>query len=207
MKKNTRGRLLDAAEPEMLAKGYSATTVDEICERAGVSKGSFYHLFATKEDLGLALLDAHFERNLGIATEPLATPGDARARAVALADHLVSSAGVLWGGGCLLGAFALELAKTNPAMAAAVSLFLQPKINRLVGLVALSDAVASLDCDLSRMGHAGTHQAVLGRCVRVREGDGPALLYTERRYGSALVESPRNAATLHHHLGKEEEVA
>ena len=49
MKETARDRLIAAAEAEMLAKGYPATTVDEICARAGVSKGSFYHFFSTKE--------------------------------------------------------------------------------------------------------------------------------------------------------------
>ena len=110
---STREKLLGAAEAEMLARGYSATTVDEICERAGVSKGSFYHLFSTKEDLGLALLDAFFDRNRGIVGQAPAASGDARAGALALADHIIASAGEMWGGGCLLGTFALELAETN----------------------------------------------------------------------------------------------
>jgi len=85
------------------------------------SMGSFYHLFATKVDLGLAMLDAFFERNNEIVKEAPDASGDARARALALADHLVSSAGAMWGGGCLLGTFALELAETNPTVAATVS--------------------------------------------------------------------------------------
>lgn len=121
MSKTTRDKLLEAAEAEMLAKGYSATRVDEICDRAGVSKGSFYHLFASKEELGLALLDAFFERNRKIVAQAPATAGDPYERAVALTEHLVSAAGTMWGGGCLLGAFALELAENNPTMAAAVS--------------------------------------------------------------------------------------
>jgi TetR/AcrR family transcriptional repressor of nem operon len=41
------------------AKGYSATTVDEICHRAGVTKGSFFHHFRSKDDLALAAV-AHW---------------------------------------------------------------------------------------------------------------------------------------------------
>jgi len=132
MKITTRDKLLGAAEAEMLAKGYSATTVDEICDRAGVSKGSFYHLFPTKEDLGLALLDAFFDRNREIVGQAPAASGGARAGALALADHIIASAGTMWGGGCLLGTFALELAETNPTVAAAVS----TKFRKLTSMLA-----------------------------------------------------------------------
>ncbi len=116
-----RKKLMEAAEAEMLTKGYSGTTVDEICERAAVSKGSFYHFFSSKEDLGLAVLDAFYERNREVVSRVPAAAGDPRSRALALADHLIASAGTMWGGGCLLGTFALELAETNPTVAAAVS--------------------------------------------------------------------------------------
>ncbi len=53
----TKGKLFDAAKGLMLSKGYPATTVDEICEAAGVTKGSFFHYFDSKEDLGKELLD------------------------------------------------------------------------------------------------------------------------------------------------------
>jgi TetR/AcrR family transcriptional repressor of nem operon len=35
----------------MLAKGFNATSVDEMCEEAGVTKGSFFHYFESKEGL------------------------------------------------------------------------------------------------------------------------------------------------------------
>ncbi|MBX9846529.1 MAG: TetR/AcrR family transcriptional regulator [Xanthobacteraceae bacterium] len=50
-----RGELLDSAQALFFSKGYEATTVADIMERAGVSKGGFYHHFAAKEDLLEAL--------------------------------------------------------------------------------------------------------------------------------------------------------
>jgi TetR/AcrR family transcriptional repressor of nem operon len=38
------------------AKGYCATTVDDICHEAGVTKGSFFHHFKSKDDLALAAI-------------------------------------------------------------------------------------------------------------------------------------------------------
>ena len=59
-KHNSRTKLLDSALDLVRAKGYSATTVDEICHRAGVTKGSFFHHFRSKDDLALAAV-AHWE--------------------------------------------------------------------------------------------------------------------------------------------------
>ncbi len=50
---SSRTKLLDAALGVIRAKGYSATSVDEICAAAGVSKGAFFHNFASKEALGV----------------------------------------------------------------------------------------------------------------------------------------------------------
>jgi AcrR family transcriptional regulator len=47
----TRAGLIEAAVALWLERGVDATTVDEICEAAGASKGSFYFHFARKEDI------------------------------------------------------------------------------------------------------------------------------------------------------------
>jgi TetR/AcrR family transcriptional repressor of nem operon len=50
----SRKKLLDAALYLIRAKGYEATTVDDICHEAGLTKGGFFHHFKSKEDLALA---------------------------------------------------------------------------------------------------------------------------------------------------------
>ncbi|MGH8432191.1 MAG: helix-turn-helix domain-containing protein, partial [Solimonas sp.] len=52
-----RDDLMDAAAALFIAEGIEATTVDDIVSRAGVAKGTFYHYFATKNDVILALRD------------------------------------------------------------------------------------------------------------------------------------------------------
>lgn len=50
---SARTRLLDAALKRIREAGYTATTVDDLCAIAGVSKGAFFHHFASKEDLAV----------------------------------------------------------------------------------------------------------------------------------------------------------
>ena len=49
-----RSKLLDAAVSIIREKGYAATSVDELCTRAGVTKGAFFHHFPTKDSLAVA---------------------------------------------------------------------------------------------------------------------------------------------------------
>jgi TetR/AcrR family transcriptional repressor of nem operon len=51
---DSKTKLLDAALQVIRAKGYAATTVDDICHQAGVTKGSFFHHFKSKDELALS---------------------------------------------------------------------------------------------------------------------------------------------------------
>ena len=55
---NAQARLLDAAMALMAARGSTAVGVQELCQQAGVKKGSFFHFFPSKRTLILAVLDA-----------------------------------------------------------------------------------------------------------------------------------------------------
>lgn len=50
---NSKQKLLQAATNLIRTNGYGATTVDVLCEYAGVSKGTFFHYFKSKEDLAV----------------------------------------------------------------------------------------------------------------------------------------------------------
>ena len=54
---DTRQKLIDAAQQLIYASSYTDVGVQQICEEAGVKKGSFYHFFPSKRDLTLAALD------------------------------------------------------------------------------------------------------------------------------------------------------
>ena len=54
---NAREALLNAAFSVIRKNGYSATSVDELCRAASVTKGAFFHHFKTKDDLAVAAAD------------------------------------------------------------------------------------------------------------------------------------------------------
>ena len=55
--RNTRGKIIDAAWRLFYRQGYDDTTVEEIIEESGTSRGSFYHYFPAKDDLLSTLAD------------------------------------------------------------------------------------------------------------------------------------------------------
>jgi TetR/AcrR family transcriptional repressor of nem operon len=56
-----RVRLIEATTDLLWTGSYGAVSVDAICDRARVKKGSFYHFFKSKDELVIAALDAHWE--------------------------------------------------------------------------------------------------------------------------------------------------
>ncbi|MFF8840672.1 TetR/AcrR family transcriptional regulator [Streptomyces sp. NPDC015130] len=60
----TRAALLRAALEAFAEHGFHATTIEQICERAGYTRGAYYSNFASKEELFLALFDEHSDRTV-----------------------------------------------------------------------------------------------------------------------------------------------
>jgi TetR/AcrR family transcriptional repressor of nem operon len=114
----TKQKLLDAAQRLMLAKGFVATTVDEICEAARLTKGSFFHYFRSKEDLGRAVLDrfvaakaqAFQHASFLKKRDPLQRVNGYIDCAIRMSQEPSAHQG------CLLGNFAQELSDTHPGM-------------------------------------------------------------------------------------------
>ncbi len=64
---DTREALVDAAWELLAERGWGGTSVNAVIERAGVSKGTFYHRFASAEELLDAVAERMFERSLSAA--------------------------------------------------------------------------------------------------------------------------------------------
>ena len=128
-------KLLDAGRRLMLARGYAATSIDRVCREVGVSKGSFYHFFESKEEFGLAVLEGYYEEGVGrVMAGDFAGVADPRERMEGFFDHLEAVAPELWEHGCLMGSFAGELAESSPTIHARVGELFDHLVQRMAAL-------------------------------------------------------------------------
>src|SRR5262245_35657542 len=112
----TRRRLLDAAQSLMLSKGFVATSVDEICSQASVTKGTFFHYFEGKEDLGKAALDRFASCQEGRFLEACSEIEDPLERIYCWIACGIRASRDPSSQGCLVGTFAQEISDTHPAL-------------------------------------------------------------------------------------------
>ena len=117
-KPSARTRLLDAALSVVRAKGYTATSVDELCAAAGVTKGAFFHHIKTKDDLAVAAA-AHWSDTTGALFKAagyhdLSDPFDRILGYVALRKALLQ--GEVSEFTCLVGTMVQETYGTSPAI-------------------------------------------------------------------------------------------
>lgn len=121
-KLTARDKVIAAAQELMTGRGYSATSVDTIVQKAGVAKGSFYHAFKSKEELALVALEDYAIKGWqAVAAGPYREIQEPIERALAFVDYLELSSEALWSHGCLLGSVAVEVADSHPELIGRVS--------------------------------------------------------------------------------------
>jgi TetR/AcrR family transcriptional regulator, transcriptional repressor for nem operon len=145
-KTDARTKLLEAALSVIRTKGYSATSVDELCAAAGagVTKGAFFHHFKSKDELGVAAAD-HWSETTG-ALFADAPYHDHAAPLDRVLGYLEFRKALLQGGvpefTCLVGTMVQETYETTPAIREA--------------------------CERSITGHAATLEADIEAAMRER---------------------------------------
>ena len=118
---SAKDKLLDASLSLIREQGFAATTVDELCGRAGVTKGAFFHHFESKDALGVAAVE-HWSRTTGALFQAAAyhqiSDGLGRVRAyLALRKSLIR--GQLSQFTCVAGTLVQEAYASHPAIRAA----------------------------------------------------------------------------------------
>ncbi len=160
---DARTRLLEAARDVIRSQGFAATTVDDLCQAAGVTKGAFFHHFASKEALGVAAAAYWAETTTAFfRNAPYHEPDDPLDRVLAYIEFRKSIIeGELADFTCLVGTMVQEAYGSHPAIreACAASIFghaatLEPDIEAAI-------KARGIDADWTAASLAAHTQAVI----------------------------------------------
>jgi len=116
-----REKLLEVAMSLIREKGYAATSVDDLCANAGVTKGAFFHHFESKEALAVAAANYWSEKTGAFfAAAPYHKHKDPLDRLLGYVDLRKSILkGEVAGFTCLVGTMVQEVYESHPAIRAA----------------------------------------------------------------------------------------
>jgi TetR/AcrR family transcriptional repressor of nem operon len=199
--KDARTKLLDAALAIIRAQGYAATSVDDLCRAAGVTKGAFFHHFRSKEELAVAAA-GHFGEMAEtlFAAAAYRTLPDARARVLAYVDFRREILqGELPDYTCLLGTMVQEAYATHPAIRAACEREIVDHAATLEADIAAALAATGQKVDWTPMSLALHIQAVLQGAFVLAKASGSAQVAADslghlRRYLTLLFENHEREA-------------
>lgn len=192
-------KLLNAALALFRERGYTDTSVDDLCRAAGVTKGTFFHYFSSKEALALAAIQ-HWNDVTGalFAGAPYHAVSDPRERLLAYLDfraQLVRGEAPEFT--CLLGTLVQEIFATHPALREACGEGIEAHARTLVPTIEAAKARYAPDAEWSAADLARHTQAVLqGAFVLAKAMNNPQIVLDEiahlRRYvGHLLPTSPK----------------
>lgn len=194
-----KARLLNAALAVIRAKGYSATTVDDICQGAGVTKGAFFHHFASKEHLALSAA-GYFASMADAASSAapyreLADPVDRLLGYVDFRKAILQ--GELPEYTCLLGTMVQETYETHPAIRLACDTCISEHAAMIEADIAEAMREYGINGEWTASSLALYTQAVIqGAFILAKAKDGPSVavdcLDHLRRYLEMLFIRPRS---------------
>jgi TetR/AcrR family transcriptional regulator, transcriptional repressor for nem operon len=199
-KLSAKDKILDAALMVIRAKGYAATTVDDLCAASDVTKGAFFHHFKSKDDLAIAAAN-HWSEMTGrlFAAAPYHTHPDPLDRVLGYIDF---RAEILQGGlsdyTCLLGTLVQETYATHPDIRAACDLGFSTHIAILTRDIEAAKQLYAPDAPWSAASVGYFIQSVLqGAFIFAKAKQGPEVVRESlahlRHYLEAIFNRPRNA--------------
>jgi TetR/AcrR family transcriptional repressor of nem operon len=196
--RDAKTKLLEAAKDVIRAQGYSATTVDDICQTAGVTKGAFFHHFESKEELAVSAareFSSSSDHLFATATyRQLPDPVDRLLGYVEFRKALLQ--GELPEFTCLLGTMVQEAYRTHPAIRAACESGLSEYVAMLEEDIAEALRTYGGDGQWSAESLAIYMQAVIqGAFILAKAQQGPAVVAAcldhLRRYIQTLFSHPK----------------
>ena len=170
--------LLDAALSVFRTKGYTATRVEDICEAAELTKGSFFHHFKSKEELAIAAaehwIDVTSTTFLSADYQTLPDPLDRVLAYVDFRKELLK--GTLPELTCFAGTIIQEVYETHPAVRDACEKSITGHAALLVADIDAAMRVYGVDRSLSPESLALYTQAVMqGAFILAKAKQGPAV--------------------------------
>ncbi|MCW5822360.1 MAG: TetR/AcrR family transcriptional regulator [Cyanobacteria bacterium TGS_CYA1] len=172
----TRQNLLAAATNVIRTKGYTATTVDDLCSYAGVTKGGFFHHFKSKEDLAIQATDYFAKMAQGLFTgaeyNKLQDPLERLLGYIDLRKNILQ--GEIYEYTCLLGTLVQETYNTSPSIRAACRKHMDEHIDEITKLVSEAKEAHCPDASFSAKSVAAFTQSVLqGSFILAKAQDSP----------------------------------
>lgn len=195
---DARTRLLEAARDVIRAKGFAASSVDDLCAAAGVTKGAFFHQFASKEGLGVAAAQYWAQTTSGFfAAAPYHAPSDPLARVLAYLDFRAAIIeGEIAEFTCLVGTMAQEVYGSSSAIRDACAASIFGHAETLVADIQAAMDARGIKAAWTAQSLARHFQAVLqGAFILAKAGDDPALAKESvahlKRYVERLFSDPQ----------------
>lgn len=188
-KPSARTKILLAARDVIRTKGYAATSVDELCATAGVTKGAFFHHFKSKDDLAVAAADFWSETTGDFfAAAPYHAHADPLDRVLGYIDFRKAIlAGTVPEFTCLAGTMLQETYASSPAIRDACTRAIFAHAEKLEADIAAAITAHGLDAPWSARSLALYTQAVLQGAFILAKAEGGASVAGEcinhlRRY-------------------------
>lgn len=174
-------------------KGFAATTVDDLCRAAGVTKGAFFHHFPSKEALGVAAADFWAETTAAFFEDaPYHDHADPLDRVLGYIDFRKEIIeGALAEFTCLVGTMAQEVYNSAPAIREACAASILGHAETLEADIEAARVARGVDGDFTAASLARHTQAVLQGAFILAKATGDAGLAREsvdhlRRYMEML---------------------
>ncbi len=166
---NTRGKILFAAFREVHLNGFQAASIQNIIKSAGVTKGALYHYFASKDEIGYALLDEIFSKYIETTfIGPLAETQDP---ITTLIDHLKTTGAQMSEKdvalGCPLDHFSQEMAPIDNEFQKRINALYQKKQSALVSALKRGQLAGNVTSEVSAESIALMINATLQGCMGI----------------------------------------